>query len=109
MFVQVNTNHSIEGSGRLANYVETEISQRLHRFADHVTTIEVHLNDTNAGKSGPDDKRCQMEARIAGISSVSVTHNAEDIDMALHGAIEKMKRVLTKTFDQLTEHPAHRA
>ena len=39
---------------------------RCERFSAHITRVEVHLGDENAGKRGSDDKRCMMEARLEG-------------------------------------------
>jgi len=54
----------------------------------------VHLNDENGSKSGPQDKRCQIEARLKHHEPLSVTHKAESLDLAIDGAAEKMLHAL---------------
>ena len=66
MQIQVNTDDNVEGCNELAHRIEVEINNTLGRFSDQITRIEVHLSDENAGKSGGADKRCLMEARLAG-------------------------------------------
>ena len=98
MQVQVNTGSSIEGSERLTHYVQTTVQAKLHRFVDHVTRVEVHLSDENSHKSHGDDKKCTLEARPAGRPPVAVTHQTATLDQAIHGAVEKMERLLDSTF-----------
>ena len=62
MQVQVNT---VEGREELSRQVEAEVAVALSQFADHLSRVEVHLGDVNAGKGGADE-RCMMEARSNG-------------------------------------------
>lgn len=104
MQIQVNTGKNIEGGERLGHYVRTTVNAKLHRFVDHVTRIEAHLSDENSHKSNGDDKKCVLEARPAGKPPVAVTHLAATLDQAIHGAVEKMERVLDSTLNH-TSHP----
>jgi ribosome-associated translation inhibitor RaiA len=63
MQVQVNTDKHIDGSTALTAHVEAVIERTLRHVRDHVTRVEVHLSDENAGKAGVADKRCLIEAR----------------------------------------------
>jgi hypothetical protein len=65
MQIQINTDHHIEGHEALAAWATGEVKSGLGRFSASVTRVEVHLSDENGHKSGPDGKRCVMEARIA--------------------------------------------
>lgn len=94
MQIQLNSDKNVVGSPDLQAYVEQVLSQQLKHLADRVTRIEVHLNDVNSSKSGGDDKRCQLEARISGMQPISVEHRAESIDLALNGASEQLARAL---------------
>lgn len=98
MQVQVNTGKNIEGGERLAQYVKATVDAKLHRFVEHVTRVEAHLSDENGHKSHGDDKKCVLEARPAGKPPLAVTHLAATVDQAIHGAVEKMERVLESTF-----------
>ncbi|MHA6492132.1 HPF/RaiA family ribosome-associated protein [Pseudomonas borbori] len=100
MQVQVNSNH-IEGSARLQEWVSAEVTERLDRFEDYLTRVEVHLSDENGDKSGADDKRCQIEAKPKGHQSLSVTHKASSLDLAVEGATEKMRHALDHLIGKL--------
>jgi ribosome-associated translation inhibitor RaiA len=93
MQVQVNI-HQIEGDARLQKWIGSTLTERLERYSDLLTRIEVHISDENAHKSGPDDKRCQIEARPKGQQAISVTHKAQDLEQAVDGAGEKMRHAL---------------
>lgn len=100
MHVQVNI-HQIEGNARLQNWVSTTLGDRLQRYADLLTRIEVHISDQNAHKSGPDDKRCQIEARLKGQPAISVSHKAQDLELAVDGATEKLRHALEHLLGKL--------
>lgn len=101
MQVQFNTDKNIEGPDALAQRVEADLRQTLERFAQHITRIEVHLSDTNAERGGGADKRCVLEARLAGREPMSVSHQASDVDGALDGATGKLVRALDTVFGKL--------
>ncbi|MGK9066249.1 HPF/RaiA family ribosome-associated protein [Stutzerimonas chloritidismutans] len=100
MHVQVNSNH-VPGSVELHEWVGTTVEERLERFDDFLTRIEVHVGDENAQKAGADDKRCQIEARPRGHQAVSVTHKAESLQLAVEGAAEKMQHALDHLMGKL--------
>jgi ribosome-associated translation inhibitor RaiA len=104
MEVLVKTDSSVQGTEALTAEVEGVVRHALARFADRITRVEVHLGDENAQKSGPDDKRCLMEARIAGRSPTAVSHNAPDLTRAVAGAADKLKRALDTVFGKLATH-----
>ena len=94
MQIQLNTDSHVQGSESLAGWVEKELSDKLARFRDHVTRIEVHLSDVSGARVGDRDKRCLLEARLAGRQPVAVSHDAAKVADALHGAADKMLRAL---------------
>jgi len=100
MHVQVNSNH-IPGSVELHEWVGTTVEDRLERFDDFLTRVEVHISDENAQKAGADDKRCQIEARPKGHQAVSVTHKAESLQLAVDGAADKMQHALESLMGKL--------
>ena len=101
MKIQVNTDKNIGGDERLAEYVEDTLRGELDRFADQITRVEVHLSDENAHKSGQDDKRCMLEARVAGRKPTAVTHHAGTVAEAVGGAAEKLARALDRELAKL--------
>lgn len=94
MQVQVNTDDHIHGGDSLAQWVQDEAASRLARFRDQITRLEVFLTDLDAGKSGANDKRCRLEARVASRSPVTVTAEADKMAGAFIDAVEKLSRAL---------------
>ena len=107
MNIEIRTDKNIHNSERLIDYVRTELKQEFQRFSEKITHFEVHLSDTNAGRGGEDDKRCMIEARVANIKPIAVTHKGGNIDQAIHGAIEKLKRSIEHSFEKVNhqKHP----
>lgn len=101
MKIQINTDKNIGGDERLAEYVEGIVAGELDRFADQITRVEVHLADENAHKGGQNDKRCMLEARVAGRKPTAVTHHADTVAEAVAGASEKLARALDRELAKL--------
>lgn len=97
MQIQINTDHNIEGREALADQVSGVVERALDRVSDHITRVEVHLSDENSDKSGQNDKRCMMEARLEGRQPVAVTHQAATLDQAVDGAADKLVRLIEST------------
>lgn len=94
MQVQVNTDDHIHGGESLAQWVTDEAKSRLTRFQDNITRLEVFLTDLDAGKSGGNDKRCRVEARVTGRQPVTVTSDADKMAAAFISAVDKLARAL---------------
>ncbi len=101
MQIQVNTDKNIHGGETLTLKVKTVVDASLSRFRDQITRVEAHLSDESAHKSGGADKKCVLEARPAGLHPLAVTHVAANLEQAIHGAAEKLERLLDSTFGQL--------
>ncbi len=104
MQIQVNTDDNVKGRDELARRVEAEVSHTLSHFSEHITRVEVHLSDEDSDKSSRNDKRCLMEARLAGRPPVAVTNLAGSLDEAFGGAAAKLKRSLESTLGRLKDH-----
>ena len=94
MNIEIRTDKNILGSDRLITYVKEELKKEFQRFSEKITHFEVHLSDINGDKGGAEDKRCMIEARPAGLKPIAVTHKAGNIDQAINGAIDKLKRTI---------------
>lgn len=95
MKIQVNTDRNIVGHEALAQGVEESVRDVLSRFSSQITRIEVHLSDENGtDKTFGADKRCLLEARLAGRQPSSVTASADSPEAAAKGAAQKMVRLL---------------
>ena len=95
MQIHVETDNHIENKQDLQAHVEAVIRDAVDRFSGQVTHVEAHLGDVNSGaKSGPDDMRCMLEARLAGSKPIAVTHNAQSLHQAIDGAVDKLRAAL---------------
>ena len=105
MQIQVNTDRNISGNDSLAQTVEEILERLLARFANQITRLEVHLSDENStSKSGVVDKRCLLEARLAGRDPTSVSDLALTVEQAVTGAAHKMVSLLESELDKLGKH-----
>ncbi len=105
MHIQVNTDRNISGDESLAASVEAILERALARFADQITRLEVHLSDENsASKSGVIDKRCLLEARLAGRDPSSVSEVALTVEQAVTGAAQKMTSLLDSELGKLGQY-----
>jgi len=101
MQIQVNTDENVEGRDTMTAGVQAMVAATLAQFSDHLTRVEVHISDENAGKSGQRDKRCMMEARPANQKPMAVTHEAATTDEACAGAAKKLRSLLDTHFGKL--------
>jgi ribosome-associated translation inhibitor RaiA len=104
MQVQINHDNHVrigeEVSERLTRVLESSLAQ----FADRITRVEMHLGDENAGKAGNSDKRCMLEARLANLAPIAVTHQAESVQLAFEGALEKLEHALSHAIGKMQTH-----
>ncbi|MBP9904555.1 MAG: HPF/RaiA family ribosome-associated protein [Rhodoferax sp.] len=103
MQVQINTDNNMAGGESLSKWMTQEITTRLNRFGDDLTRIEVHLADLDGSKQGNNDKRCRIEARLAGRQPVSVTDEADKFAQAFSGAVDKLLRMLDTDLGRLND------
>ena len=103
MKIQINSDHNIVVDAHLSEVLESSVADTLTHLEDRITRVEVHLSDVNGNKSGNDDKRCMMEARPAGQSPVAVTDEAATVEEAVHGAANKLKKLLEHHFGRLEQ------
>ncbi|MBC7537374.1 MAG: HPF/RaiA family ribosome-associated protein [Bacteriovorax sp.] len=107
MQIQISTDHNIKGTHEFQT--ETEkfeeiVKVALGHFEKHITRVEVHFSDINAGKTGYEDKRCLIEARVSGVQPIIATNNANNLLEALEGATERLKHSLEHTFGKMKQH-----
>jgi ribosomal subunit interface protein len=101
MQIQINSDHQINPSPELASRIQALIRDTLDRHSDRITRVEVHLNDQNSIKGGANDKRCLMEARVAGIGPIDAAHEADSLQLAIDGAMEKLERAIDHKLGRL--------
>ncbi len=108
MQIQVNTDHTIEGHEALAARIRGIVESALSRMSDHITRVEVHLTDERGPKSGKNDKRCMMEARLEGRKPIAVTDESSTLELAVDGAADKLARLIEHTLGKLHDQRTHR-
>lgn len=106
MLVQISTLRGVDAPAGFTDHVETLLNQSLDRFAPQITRVEAHFGDVNGGKGGPNDKRCSLEARLAGHQPLAAVGTGETIEAAFNGAVDKLEAVITHTVDRLRD-PSH--
>lgn len=101
MYVQIHTGKQIDEDGRRGDGMEARVRERLGRFEDRLTHVEIHVTDANGGKGGP-DLRATLEARMNGLDPVAVTEDGATLDRAVLGAASKVARALDHRLGRLT-------
>lgn len=104
MQIQINADRHIEGSEARDQWARSVVEESLGHLAQHVTRVEVHLSDENAGKGGASDKRCLMEARLNGRPPIAVTNRAGSLDAAVNGAAEKLVHAMEHDLGRADKH-----
>ena len=100
--VQVNTSNDIDNKEALESWASEYLNERLVRFEQDLTSIEVQMTDENhSGKGGGVDKRCMLEARVAGRAPIAVNNYAPDQNVAFRGAAGKLEHALEHAFGKL--------
>ncbi|PVZ87620.1 hypothetical protein C9426_11240 [Serratia sp. S1B] len=100
MNIEIRTDKNIQNSERLIGYIRAELTNEFQRHSERITHFSVHLSDENGDKGGDDDLRCMIEARLAGVKPIAVSHKAGTVDAAIHGAIERLKRSLEHVIEK---------
>jgi len=108
MQIQINTDRHIEGHEALTAHIRGVVESTLSRISDPITRVEVHLSDENGHKGSPNDKRCMIEARLAGRQPIAVTHRAATMDQAVDGAADKLARLIGSTLGRLHDQKSRR-
>ncbi len=105
MIIQVNTDSNIEGKTELTQQIKTDVANSLEHYGERITRVEVHLSDENSDKkSGTQDMRCLLEARLSGLQPLAVSDTAATMEQAVAGAVEKLKHSLDSTLGRLEQH-----
>lgn len=104
MTIQFNTDNKVKVSDELRPPLFRIISEGLSRFSNQITRVEVHLSDENGDKEGLNDKRCMIEARLAGMKPIAVTNHGNTHEQAVEGAVDKLKTSLDTILGRLRNH-----
>lgn len=104
MKIQFNTDKTINGNEKTQEFYSSLITEELKRYESHITRIEVHLSDENGIKEGLNDMRCLLEARIEGKQPIAVIEQADTVEIAVSGALDKLKASLEKILGRVANH-----
>ncbi len=80
-------------------FVRNRLDLVVGRFAQRLSTLDVHIRDENAQKGGV-DKTCSIDAHLFPRGTVHVHATESDIQKAILKAVERLKTVVTKTVDR---------
>jgi hypothetical protein len=101
---QFNTDKTISGNEKDQYYFTSLIEEGLKIFESHITRIEVHLSDENGKKEGLNDMRCLLETRMEGRQPLAVSCQADTVELAMSGAIDKLTASLETIIGRMQNH-----
>jgi predicted component of type VI protein secretion system len=101
LFIQIHADNQVPSDRERDTRLEEQIRQRLARFEERITDVEVHVSDLNGPRGGNADLRCTLEARLNGIPPVAVIEQGTDVDRAVIGAAKKAVRALDHQLGKL--------
>ena len=104
MQVQINHDNHVRISADVSERFTRVLESSLAQFGDRITRVEVHLADENASKGGDFDKRCVLEAHVANLAPIAVTHEAASLQLAFEGALVKLKHALRAAVGKRQTH-----
>ncbi|WP_298308961.1 HPF/RaiA family ribosome-associated protein [uncultured Erythrobacter sp.] len=104
MQFQFNSDSSVMGTHNVAERIEEMVREKLSRFNERLTRIEVHVSDVNGSKHGADDKHCMIEARPRGGRPIGVTGRADKVDDAARRAANTLAQRLERLFGKEARH-----
>jgi ribosome-associated translation inhibitor RaiA len=104
MQIEFNTDKNVTGNEELIASSTSLISEELSRFSQQITRVEVHFSDEDGNKDGFNDKRCLVEARLAGMKPIAVTDHANTHEQAISGALNKLNTYLEKITGRLKNY-----
>ena len=104
MQVQFNSDSSVMGTANVAERIGARVREKLARYEDRLTRVEIHVHDENAHKHGHDDKACTIEARPRGGKPIGVTEGASTVDDAARKAANTLAQRLGRHFGKAERH-----
>jgi hypothetical protein len=103
VFIQIHADNQVPSDNERDGRLEEQIRQRLARFEDRITDVEVHVSDVNGTRGGNADLRCSLEARVTGLPPIAVVDEGDNVDRAVIGAAKKAVRALDHQLGKLRD------
>ena len=104
MQFQYNSDSSVMGTENVAERIEAMVRDKLARYEERLTRVEVHVRDVNGSKHGADDKECVIEARPRGGKPLGVHGKADKVDDAARKAANTLAQRLERVFGKEARH-----
>jgi len=90
MKVQINIHGDKDVPAELRNEIAEMLRDKLERFGDLFSRLELHIARNGEVNAGMDHYRCGIEGRVAGKRPIKVHHAARRADLAAEGAVVKL-------------------
>jgi ribosome-associated translation inhibitor RaiA len=103
MFVQINTDNQILSDAEANERLEQKVREKLARFEQRLTHVEVHVSDANSHKGNGADIKVSLEARPTGHQPIAVHGEAKRIEDAVGSAANKALKALDHLFGKLAD------
>lgn len=107
MYIQIRTDNQVDSHVERDTRLEDQIRQRLARFENRITDVEVHVQDVNGPRGGATDLKCTLEARLNGVPPIAVAEHGSSVDRAILGAAKKAVRALDHQLGRLSDTKGH--
>ena len=104
MQVQFNSDHTVMGTENVAERIEGKVREKLGRFEDRLTRLEIHVHDEHRHTHGHDDKVCTIEARPRSGKPIGVTETGSTVDDAARKAAMTLAQRLDRHFGKQSRH-----
>jgi ribosome-associated translation inhibitor RaiA len=101
MTIQFNADRNLTIHEEFRDKLNDLLTEELSRFSEHITRVEVHLSDENGHKQGQHDKKCLLAAKVEGRPPIAVTAAANNYELAVDAAIDKLISSLDTIFGRL--------
>lgn len=103
MTIQFNADNNLTIHEEFRDKLKDLLTEELSRFSESITRLEVHLSDENGHKQGQNDKKCLLEARVEGRPPIAVKALANNYELAVDAAVDKLKSSLDTLFGRLNK------
>lgn len=103
MLVHVTTDNHISGRQELVGEIEATVSAALVRFKEQLMRVDVHLSDQTSNESSGVDKRCKLEARLAGMQPLATSGDGANLDQAIDAALDRLTNLLEHKLGKISE------
>jgi ribosome-associated translation inhibitor RaiA len=109
MKVRISHDDHIRSSQQRDEEIERLVDEHLGRFGEVITSVQVHLSDENGPRVTQGDRRCLMEARVAGREPIVASYRADTVRQAVSGAASRLERAIDQSRDRRRDARRQRA